>query len=338
MVGGQVSHRRTGQALLVALVGIAGCAEPFSVERHVLGPPRLAALGVVDGEARAAVWSGDGPWHAAAPTLSWALDGQPLGEGYGVSVPDGDVLSVSVTMPDGQTLVGEGTVGTDPGLDVVRQVVPEPEDLSLDARLAVTEPSPRATDAEAGELVRVTATRRDGNEGTLRWMLGSSAWSVLELQADTADVVAAKVTFDDGQIDGVQGGPAGLAPLLVLSVDGAGNNSWRWLDVGFAVDDILLPVQGRLLPISPDTATDAVLQESDRLLTHVVATLEADPQAEAGIRLVDVEAGTQLDADLLAHPSPACAPPGLGFPLWTLPEGRCPVPEIDGSRVVLELR
>ena len=42
---------------------LPGCAEPFAVNRHDLGPFRIAALGVVDGQASAAIWSGQ-PFHA----------------------------------------------------------------------------------------------------------------------------------------------------------------------------------------------------------------------------------------------------------------------------------
>jgi hypothetical protein len=171
-------------------------------------------------------------------------------------------------------------------------------------------------------------------------MLGANDWSVLELQPNAADVVPAVLRFNDGEIEEVTDGPAGIAPLLVLSVDGLGHNGWTWTDVAFDVPGPLISVQGHLFPLSPETATDEVLSWEAAPLSHVVATLEADPSglAPTGLRLVDVEAGLIFDADLAEFPSPDCGPAEGGFQLWTVAEGRCPVPEVDGARVVLALR
>ncbi len=319
---------------------LMGCAEPFTVERHALGPPRLAAMGVWEGTARAAIWSGQGAWHSESPELSWTLDGQPLGTGFEVAVDRPGTLGLEATLADGTALRGTVTVAEGVTVDVLRQVVTRPSDLSLASRLRVGGPEPRVGSADRYDMMRLTALRSDGQTGALRWMLGADDWSVLELQANAADVVPAAVRFQDGEIESVLDGAAGIAPLLVLSIDGRGHNGWTWTDVAFDVPGPLISVQGHLFPLSPETATDEVLSWASGPLSHVVATLEADPtgEAPAGVRLVDVEAGLVLETDLGEFPSPDCAPSDGGFLLWTVAEGRCAIPDIDGARVVLELR
>ncbi|HCH62324.1 MAG: hypothetical protein CL927_04775 [Deltaproteobacteria bacterium] len=305
----------------------------------MLGPPRLAAMGVWEGHARAAVWSGRGAWHAAAPRLSWTLNGTWIGDGFDVAVDDYGTLDVEVRLEDGASLTGSITVADGVPVDVVRQVVRRPTDLSLASRLEVVDPDPRGGSADGFDMVRLSALRADNRAATTRWMLGAPGWSILELQAATADVVPAQVVYEDGEISKVMDGGAGIAPVLALSVDGLGHNGWDWIDVAFDVPGPMLSVQGHLFPISSETATDQVLSWQTAQVSHVLATLEADPDGDSptGLRLVDVEAGLVLDADLAANPSPSCAPSGGGFELWAVAEGRCPVSELDGARVVLEL-
>ena len=80
---------------------LLACAEPFDVQRDVLGPFRITAIGVEDGVARAAIWSGEGMVHASSPRLAWTLDGEELGEGYEVAVDGGGELGLVVTAADG---------------------------------------------------------------------------------------------------------------------------------------------------------------------------------------------------------------------------------------------
>lgn len=330
-----------GRAGVVALGAAIGCAEPFTVDRHTLGPPRLAALGVHEGVARAAVWSGTGS-HTQAPELSWTLDGEDLGEGFDVPVEGPGTLGVTVRTADGTELQGAVSVGEWVELGVVRQSVTRPADPSLEVRRQTTAPQPLPGSADMAAMVRLTTRRADDRAASARWMLGRSDWSVLELDARSADVLPADVTFDDGAVASVVEGEGGIGPVLALSVDGDGHNGWRWIDVAFSVRETLLDVQGRLLPIGPEVAAEAVLTAELGTLSHVVATLERDPTAASGIglALVDVEAGSGASwaDDLTDFPSPDCAPAGEPFPLWAVTEGRCPVDLVAGARVVLELR
>ena len=100
---------------LPLILGLAACQEPFSVNRRELGPFRIAAVGVVDGVASAALWSGLGLYHDERPSLTWTLDGAPLGEGFDVAVPaEGGQLGLTVTAPDGRVYVAEVTARAAP--------------------------------------------------------------------------------------------------------------------------------------------------------------------------------------------------------------------------------
>ena len=327
------AYRRCLRRFLGAFVLLGGCAEPFTVERHVLGPPRLAALGVQEGVARAAIWSGEGAFHRESPELEWSLDGAFLGEGFEVEVPGEGVLELRAQLSGGLELEGEVTVGPWATLDVLRAEVERPSGraLSLADRRAVVEPVPVGGSVPSTSMLRLIAARSPATSETMRWMLGTERWSLLELSPQTADVVAARVDFEDGQIESVADAAGGLAPGLALSVDGEGGNGWQWFDVAFDVDEPLLRVGGRLLRAGPDA--DLLLDRPG----HVLATLVADPEAQgqAGFALEEVQPGGDLETDRAAWPLPSC---GSGRLLDDIAEGRCPLDAIDGARVVLEVR
>lgn len=313
-----------------ALFGVA-CAEPFTVERHDLGPPRLAAMGVQDGKARAAIWGG-GRVHAESPQLSWSLDGAFIGEGFDVAVPGPGTLSLEATLADGRVVDGDVTVGTWPGLSMVQQVVDGSGDLSIEGRLGASDPEPLVGSAGTAQLIRLTTRRLDDSHGAMRWMAAAPGMTILELESHTADVLFGTVEFEDGEPGHVF---RTLAPatgtVLALSVDGAGNNAWVWQDVAFGLDGALLTVQGHHFAVPPEWTNEA-LSELDSPPAHIIATLGPD------LHLTDILEGTHLATDLAAHPSPDCAPADQSFRLHTVFDGRCSAAHIDGARVVLELR
>jgi len=322
---------------IFTLCGLAsGCAEPFTVERHLLDPPRLAAMGVHDGVARAAIWSGRGAFHTEAPQLEWTLNDAPIGEGFDVVVPGDGRLGLTAVLADGHAVTGEVTVGPWTEVDVLRAEVERPvgKALTLDDRRAVQDPVPVAGSVPSTTMLRLIAVRSSDTPETMRWMFSNPAWSLLELDTASADVVSAKVRWEDGEIDAVIDSAGGLAPGLALSVDGAGGNGWQWFDMAFDIDTPLIRVGGRLLPLDPETTQDSVYDSP----SHVVATLVADPDApgRSGFSLVDVAAGEDLDTDLVAWPGPTCSTGSLL--LEHIAEGRCTLDEIDGVRVVLEVR
>jgi hypothetical protein len=235
---------------ILLMLGLAACQEPFSVNRRELGPFRIAAVGVVDGVASAAVWSGLGLYHDERPTLAWTLDGAPLGEGYDVPVPaGGGRLGLTVTTSDGGVYVAEVTAREAPinAPNVTRAAVDLSESVDLAARRDVLAESVSGSVAE-GEATRLGLSG-DGVDGlTWRWMSAGGLGSVLELDPGVADVLAEDLEYEDGVLLARTPTGPGLYPQLVLGLDGAGGNLWVWADAAIGVTTPLLRHEGRLIP------------------------------------------------------------------------------------------
>ena len=299
-------------------LGLLACQEPFETDRHDLRDLRIAAVGVHDGVAVAAVWSGLGPWHEQSPTLAWSLDGASLGEGFGVPVTGAGELSLTVTDADGATREATVTVSDQtPALAVQRASVTIGGDVSLDARRGL-EASDIERSAPSDASVRMTLSGV-AEAASARWM--SAAGTVLELEADTADLLPEEILFDDGEIESRELLGDGLYVGLVLSADESGGNDWLWVDAAVGLDDSgLLRHRGRLLAADdvPDTAL-------------VAATLVED--ATGGVALEAVE-GVSDASEQEALP---CMPAGAEtFEIAWIAEGRCLRPDVLGARVVLE--
>jgi hypothetical protein len=300
-----------------ALLILLGCQEPFDTDRHDLRGLRIAAVGVHDGVAEAAIWSGLGPWHEAAPTLAWTLDSEPLGEGFDVTVSSAGVLGLTVTGQDGEVRTAEVTVSSVlPSLSVSRAAVSIGDDISIDAR--------RALDAEAvedtvpsGESVRMTLAGLQEN-ASARWM--SASGTVLELEVDAADLIPEEILLDDGEISARTALGDGRYPGLALAIDGSGGNDWLWVDAAVGVTEPLLRHRGLLL-LSDDVPGAGL----------VAATLAADDVG--GVRLEAVAAVKDASEQELL----SCMPEGAEtFELSWIVQGRCPRPDVLGARVVVE--
>lgn len=322
----------------LALLLLSACDADFDVARGELGPFRVAALGVERAEdgslvAAAAVWSGLGLYHEASPALSWTLDGQPLGEGYDVVVPDSGELGLVATSPDGEVREARVDIAAPPpALSVTRSRVDLGDDLSLEARQQAT-----ATDVEVsapkGEAARLSlAFVEEAAEAdwSARWMLALGHGTLLEVDALAADVLAEEITWDDGEIVDRDELEPGLFPTLALVLDGAGSNRWVWADAAIGLDLPALRHEGRLLPLSQADG-EAVAEAAPG---YVAATLvEAD--GASGVALDEVTVLTTLD--LTVQDALSCAPAGQPFRFAWIAEGRCPRPEVLGARVVLEV-
>ncbi|MCK6517466.1 hypothetical protein L6R46_20695 [Myxococcota bacterium] len=310
---------------LPLLFGLAACQEPFSVNRRELGPFRIAAVGLVDGVASAALWSGQGLFHDERPTLTWTLDGAPLGEGYDVAVPaEGGRLGLTVTAPDGALSVAEVTARSAPlaAPDVTRAAVDLSESVDLAARRDVLAESVSGSVAE-GQATRLGLSGEGVDELTWRWMSAGGLGSVLELDVAVADVLAEELEFDDGVlISRTPTGP-GLYPQLVLGLDGLGGNVWVWADAAIGVTTPLLRHEGRLIPADAE-AGPGLVAGTVRLSDDLV-----------GFTLIDVAPASEDD---IAGTFLPCTPnPGAPFRLQWLAEGRCVRADLDGERIVLEV-
>ncbi|MCB9797232.1 MAG: hypothetical protein H6741_31475 [Alphaproteobacteria bacterium] len=305
--------------LLLALLS-AACAEPFEVNRKDLGPFRIAALGVEGGVARAAIWSGEGMVHPSPPSLSWTLDGGPLGEGYEVSVAGGGTLGLTVTSPDGEVLEAELSVAEAPAAPgVSRYALGQVEDVSLDARRAL-DPEPVAQGVPEGEAARLVLDALP--EGySARWMSAEGLGTLLEVEADAADLFPEELEFDDGALISRTDSGAGVYHQLALVFDGAGSNAWTWIDVSVGLDTPFLRQGERLVPL------ESALEPGTYALT-----VSVDAESPGGLAFSEAVATEDLDEMDLA-----CARAGAPFTLDQVAEGRCAADTLDGARVVMVL-
>ncbi len=303
---------------LVALA-LAGCAPTFD-DRHDLLGFRIAAIGAIDGEARAALWSG-ALFHTEAASLSWSADGVDLGEGWGVGVPDDALeLGLVATAPDGTVREAVVSVADAPARPAVsRLAVDIAADVSLAARAAL-DGTPAERSVAETQATRLVVAPDDVREQ--RWMVAGGEGTLLELDAGTVDVLNEEIRFDDGEVEARRRLDPGVRHVLLLSLDGAGANRWRWVDAAFGVDDPLVDHRGWLLPLDVDTGTGLV----------AVTAIGVDA---TGVAAWDEPVGV---LDLSIYDPPDCAVPGVPFELDWLVEGRCLAGDVEGRRLVLEVR
>jgi hypothetical protein len=310
----------------VCLLMLGGCQGPFSVERHDLGPFRIAAMGVEDGVARAAVWSGEGMYHSEPLSLAWTLDGVALGEGFDVQVIGAGALGLTATAADGESRQGEVTVAeAAPAFAFTRSAVDLGDDLSLEARTSASETEVTTTvTLEQAMRLRLSFGTQDASALSTRWMTADGQGSLLEVDAFAADVLAEELAWDDGELVDRTPLNAGVYPQLALVIDGAGSNRWQWIDAGFGLEGSWMRHEGRLLPWdgAGDPPTSGL----------VALTLGAvDPL------LGPAPSGMEAVTDLAQQDVLACAPAGLPFLFSWIAEGRCSLTEVDGARVVVEV-
>lgn len=222
---------------------LLACAEPFDVRRQDLGPFRIAAVGVEDGLASAAIYSGEGMGHATAPTLTWSVDGQVLGTGWDVAVPASGTLELEA---DSGTAVEFARVSIQEAADVawtrteedgvVRLELDAPERsarwMTADAVNEAIPVEPLAAEVTWDEpgLAHHLALVQDGQGGN-RWVWIDSAFGVDGLARHEGRLVEAA-------------GVGSLAATLVPGDDG-----------GVALDDLSEDLSDvELLPCVPESS------------------------------------------------------------------------------------
>ena len=281
---------------------LLACQGPFDVRRKDLGPFRIAAIGVQDGLARAAVWSGEGMFHSHTPSLRWTLDGETLGEGFEVEVSESGLLGLEVENAEGELLFAEVMVASPPALPGFERLAVDIDDLDLAARR-------QAQESELSGPSLAVRVRLDSIEGVeARWMSALGEGTLLELEPFAADVLAEEVLFEDGVAVDRAPTEAGIYHQLVLLMDGEGGNNWIWIDVPLGLDSGgLVAHHGRLISGEPGLM-GATIGPAGELLELSPAELE--------------------EHDASCGPAP--------FELAWLVEGRCGLDTVQGQRVVFE--
>jgi hypothetical protein len=301
-------------------LGVVGCAEPFEETRQNLTSFRIAALGVYDGTAVAALWSGEGLFHSAAPALSWTLNDQPIGSGWQVAVNGYGTLGLTAMSPSGVVRQAQLSVSEAPldRLSLSREAVMLPKSLTLTERREVSGTAVETT-VEEGHGVRLVVGSRQAGE-SLRWMLGGGIGTLLELNEDSADVLREEVSFEDGLVVDRQDLGPGMVHALVLAIDGSGANRWLWADGAVSVDGSLARHEGRLVALdgalSPGLLAVTLLEQVD----------------QAGLSFGD----SVVVEDLSEQEPLDCASASEPFRLAWVAEGRCVLSEVLGARVVVE--
>lgn len=308
--------------ILSAVWLLSACRAEFDVSRGELGPFRIAAIGVEDqgGEcpvATAAIWSGEGAFHTDPVRLIWRLDGENLGEGWGVSVCGAGLLELLAIAADGQERAAQVDVRLRTGgIRVQREAVVLP-DLQLAARRDQQGEPVRAS-VPQGSALRVHL-EGVSEADAVSWMSPPNQGHLLGLTTGSADILLEAWDLDeDGALVGRE--PAsGMTSHLALVRDGQGGNSFLWVDGVFGgIDSDYVRHQGRLI--------EAPGLENAEYLS---AWVEVDA---SGWRLVNITEGAEDDVNLAD-----CAMGAATFSLDWIANGRCALDALAGSQILLEL-
>ena len=313
------------------ILGALGCRAEFDVSRDTLGPYRIAAIGVDGGQecptATAAIWSGEGLYHRQSSRLEWTLNGEAIGEGWGVQVCEEGLLELKATSPGGELRFAQVEVSLrEEALAVARSSV-DLSSLELEDRRQAEAVEVHSI-VPLGSATRVTVQGLGTND-SLVWMspglrdtageelLGQG--EVLELNESQADLLAENWTLDEEGLLETRSAYAGVDSHLLLVMDGQGGNRFLWVDAGFGLDDSgFVRHAGRLIDAG-------LVPESGLLAATVVATSE-------GAELMEIAEASELDVL-----ETDCAHGAALFELDWLANGRCSLEEIDGQRIVMEV-
>jgi hypothetical protein len=308
--------------ILIAVLLLSACRAEFDVSRGELGPFRIAAVGVEDQGggcpvATAAIWSGEGAFHTDPVRLIWLLDGEDLGEGWGVSVCGGGLLQLIAIAADGQERKAQVNVRLRTGgIQVQREALVLP-DLQLEARRELQGESVRSS-VPQGSALRVHL-EGVSEADAVSWMSPPNQGHLLGLTTGSADILLEAWDLDeDGALVGRE--PAsGMTSHLALVRDGQGGNSFLWVDGVFGgIDADYVRHQGRLI-YAPGLEDSAYLS----------AWVEADA---SGWRLVNVTGAAEGGVNLAD-----CALGAATFSLDWIANGRCPLATLKGAQILLEL-
>lgn len=319
--------------VLLALVA-AGCQQPFAEDRHDLASFRIAAVradpGVEEGDLTlsAFVYSGHGLYHDTLPTLTWTVGDTTVTDAR---------PTVQVTWPVSITLTASDDAGHTEQAVLDLAAAPTPPlfagltrgatDLTLDDIGApITDRAAHLSGEDvaiaAGGALRLALDMIDDGDRTTHWM--GTGGQYAEIDAMTTDWFAGTATLDDGEVEESAPLTDGVWPLVALTFDGVGGNTWTYVDAVVGIAGPFLHVDGRVFPVASAEAGEgwwaATLTAADNL---------------TGIMLEDVTPALDPATDPDAPP-PLCGQvPGVVFDVALLAEGLCTRGDVVGARVVV---
>ena len=296
-------------------ITLFACSEPFEQDRHDLLNPRIIGIRKVDGLYQVQVWNGMGPYHDETPIISWLdADGNEVAQGLFCDMDD--VQNVQYIDPQGNshqaTFQLEDSVAS---LELQRWQIDPTAAYTLTERenLSTTE----LASGESSEAMRLGVE----GSGKMRWMTQLGIGSFLELNRNTADFYHRDIVMDRDEVllDEPLSDP--YVGLFALSINPeTGQNQWLWSDIWYEPQP-LRQIQNRWFPI--DIADDAG--------TQLAVTVHSDASL-FGFTFTDPSWDT-------ADSTPLNCALNAGTFQWEWVEmGLCLRSEIDGQRIVLELR
>ena len=336
--------------LVVFLLGLFACQEPFGTDRHRLEGLRIAAVRAPVREdvvyPEAVVVHEGRLWSEAPLALDWfrvadaseamhlSTERTPDATGPTPSLTaDGSMLALRVTTTDGSfktavvrphpdTLHIDGIrIRAVPALSTTGATA---EDLALDHRRAL-EAVELETPFDGESFLRITA---DGAENaTVRWMAAGGTF--FELEPHETDWAPADITVDDEDIEILDPVDRGVFPLLALALDPDGGVAWRSADLVLGAPAGWALANGHFLP-SEETVPAGFWVEG---------TLTADASAPAGLRLSDAVIATEpADPQRLNTLLPCTSAVSGPFDPYWLATQRCSTGQLTGQRVVVEIQ
>ena len=291
------------------------CAEPFQTDRHHLDSFRILEASVHDGVADAVIWSGEGAFHRSSPQLQWFVDGELVGEGFGVDVPQAEQYELDVLSPAGELYFADIIPGIAvPQHEIARFAWREQEnqEFSIEERSNVS--LDERTTVNRNDVIRL---QTDDQSGMYRHRWSADGGTILELSSSSTDLFFDTLHFEEGVLTHREEGKRERVHVFLLTIDNNGGTSTQWIDVDYSGIEPVLYNQ-MILPLSESLPTGLVQLDvrmtEDGYLFENPTSLEEVPQ----------------------EPSHECMS-GAIFDMNWIRQGRCSLTELDGLPIILEV-
>ena len=296
---------------------LMACAEPFDVDRHHLTDFRILHAQVHDNRGDVVVWGGEAGFHSSRPLVRWYSEGVLLAEGFDAELPHAEMYELEVENNEGlikRALVPAGYAIDIAPLERQQWFFSQESSYSLESRAAVeTLPAPYSVAEDAVACLIFTE-----DSERVRW--AANAGTILELSMHASDLFLDQLSFDEGEL--VEQQPQSMRDITLFSLhlDDDVGSGYRWIDVHFGADEYVMHHE-MMVPFPREFAQEGylaitLLEENGRLQL-------SQPEI-----LTQPEGGASL----------SCMNGETLFELSWLRQGRCGLDEVDGHRVILEVR